>query len=127
MAFQERLDMLLETYYSDFDLQDEITNICYLKYPEHCLSSVERAFKLEKDAFNDLCDKVVKIQNEITGDKDIPRGELLDLIKKITTIRKEFPKLVESYEKMESRFIKEKGEARLRGGRKLSLSEKNLI
>jgi hypothetical protein len=115
MAFSERLKMLKETYHNDFKETDQLIKQCIHKYSVLCLTAVERALKQEIESMQNMSDYLAN-QN---------LDELsLDAIKKLIEIRSKTPKVLENYEKLEQRFIKQKSEARLRGGRKKSKSEK---
>lgn len=114
----ERLEMLKETFYSEFNEEDDVIKECLTSYPNLCLSPVERALKEEIDS-------LVKRQQFISNFNY--EGATLDQIKTIDIIRSKTMALYDNYEKLESKFIKQKTEARVRGGRKRSLTEKKLL
>lgn len=115
MTHMERLNMLKETYHADFKYDDLLIKSCLDKYSMLCLTAVERSLKQEIESMQKMS------QYLVNQDLD---AMTLDDIKKLIDIRSKTPKVLENYEKLEQRFIKQKSEARLRGGRKKSKAEK---
>ena len=138
IPFSERLDMLKETYNADFDDQDELIKECMLKYPFLCLTAIKRALKEEIDT---LVERAEVLRNSkytldyyMTDDNGnlILNNSGLPILLKGTAslldgLRSKTPKLVEDYAKIEEKFIKEKSESRIKGGRRRSKSEKKML
>ena len=137
MPYNERLEMLKEEYYPEFDEEDEDIAECLEKYPMECLTAVERAFKEEVDS---LVKRVKFIKNSeytfddverdhngnvifISGKPMVRKGTATDLDR----MRANTKKIYDQYEEVENAFIKERNEARVVGGRKESLSERGEI
>ena len=138
IPYLERMEMLKEEYYADFDETDEIVAECLDKYPFECLSAVERAFKEEIESLVDRArfiktakytfDEVEKDMNgnpmyTKLGNPIIKKGTATDLDR----MRANTKKIYDQYEEVENAFIKERNEARVVGGRKESLSERGEI
>lgn len=134
----QRLEMLKETYYPDFDDNDEYIKQCLEQYPVLLLSSIKRALKEEIDTLVDRSEVLRtspytlnyyltdETGNYILNNSGLPikmegTAQLLD------TLRSKTPKLFEDYAKLEARFIAEKTESRIKGGRKRSKSESKLL
>lgn len=137
IPYSERLAMLKEEYYEDFNEEDEDIAECLDKYPAECLSAVERAFKEEVDSLVKRArfiknseytfDDVERDHNGnvifISGKPMVRKGTATDLDR----MRANTKKIYEQYEEVENSFIKERNEARVVGGRKESLSERGEI
>jgi hypothetical protein len=113
-----RLEMLKETYYPDFDENDKDIKKCIEEYPFLCLTAVKRALKEEIDSMR----KRAKFINNFEYE-----GKSIQEIKNFDMIRKATPQILEAYEKIEDKFLKEKTASRVRGGRKESLSEQKIL
>lgn len=114
IEYNERLKMLKDTFYPAFKEYDEVIQECLEAYPAKCLTAVERALKQEIDSMTGLVNYITSFNYD-----DIS----LDDINKLVRIRAQTPKVMENYEKLQSKFIKQKKESRLRGGRKESKRE----
>lgn len=130
MGDKERLDMLKDTYCPEVDLEDEIWKECLETYPFEMLNAVERALKIEKDQLKKRT-KLIK-ETTLTLDRteiitDSKGGEKTATIKgtatQINQLQKDFPKIMQQYEEIEQRFIKQKEVVRVEGGSKLNRSE----
>lgn len=118
IGYDTRLAMLKETYFAGFNEADELIQECMAAYPERCLTAVEKSLKQEIDSMSALVNYITTIDYESIS---------LDDIKKLVAIRAQTPKVMDNYEKLQAKFMKEKVETRLRGGRKESKSEKKLL
>lgn len=121
----ERMEMLKETFASDIDTEDELWQECLIAYGAECLTAVERALKIEKDA---LTKRAMLIKDtELTLDRTQIVGDKSVIIKgtatQINTLQKDFPKILAQYAQAEQEFIKSKALARVEGGAKLAKSE----
>jgi hypothetical protein len=79
------------------------------------MTAVERALKQEIESMQTLVHYITNIDYNAIS---------LDDIKKLVDIRSKTPKIMDNYEQLEKRFIKQKSEARIRGGRKKSKAER---
>lgn len=127
IPYHERLKMLKETFYEDFDVDDELIQECLAAYPLACLSPVERALKEEIDSMTDRA-KVIRT-TAYTLDKTVIGANGKPMIEKgtasqIDNLRKATPKLLEVYEKLMERFLEQQNALRVKGGRKLTEREK---
>lgn len=118
IAPTERLEMLKDTYFKEFDETDPVIVDCINSYPHICLSPIEKALKEEIDS-------MVKRQQFISS-FDYTKASI-DEIKSLDQIRSKTMSLYENYERLENKFIKQKTEARVRGGRRRSVSERKLL
>jgi len=112
---KERLEMLMEVFHPKFNLEDELVSKAMEEYPTLCLTAVERALKDEKDALT----KRAKFLS--TADYDF------DTMKDLDNAYSKTSKIYENFEAIEERFIKQKSQSRVKGGRRESASEKGLI
>lgn len=115
IPYSKRLEMLKETYCTYFDESNDLISDCINKYPVLCLTAVERSLKLEIDSMVVLTDYIAKYDYT---------AATLDEIKKIMDIRSKTPKVLEGYEKLQQKFIKQQQESRVKGGRRRSKSER---
>lgn len=115
---EDRLTMLKDTLYADFNERDELISDCLEEYPFACLSAVKRALKEEIDSMRKRASYIANFEYE---DKSITDIKNFDMIRKAT------PQILESYEKIEEKFLKEKSVSRIRGGRRKSKAEQGLI
>lgn len=122
---EERMEMLVDEFGVDADMDDEVFAECFNAYPWECLTAVERAFKIEKDQLIKRS-KLIK-DTELTLDRTQILGDRSVTIKgtasQINTLQKDFPKIMQQYEEVEQRFIKEKQKVHVKGGSKLSKAE----
>lgn len=114
---EERLSMLKDTYHPDFDEQDEIIAECIEAWPE-LLSAVKRAMKEEIDSMRERA--------KFIRNFDYKTAPLAD-IEKLDRIRAKTTALLEGYEKIKNKFLKEKDAARVVGGRRESKSEQGKV
>lgn len=117
MTYEERLSMLKETYFEEFDEKDPAIVECIEAWPE-LLSAIKRALKEEIDSMRE--------RGKFIRTFDYKTAPLSD-IEKLDRIRAKTPALLENYEKIQNKFLKEKDEARIVGGRKKSKSEKGQV
>ena len=115
---QERLAMLKETFYTDFNEDDAIIQDCIKEYPFINLTAVKRALKEEIDSMRKRAKFISNFEYE---DKSISEIKNFDMIRKAT------PQILEAYEKIEEKFLKEKTSSRIRGGRRKSKAEQKLL
>jgi hypothetical protein len=111
----KRLDMLKEVFHPEFDENDELILTCLNTYPHICLSSVERALKAEKEALA----KRAKFLQEADYN--------YDTMKDLDNAYSKTSKIYENFEVIEERFMKQKNQARVRGGRRETASERGEI
>ena len=107
--------MLKEVFHPDFDTEKEMVQLCINKYSYICLSAVERALKDEKDAL------VKRAKFLASADYNF------DTMKDLDNAYSKTSKIYENFEAVEERFVKQKSQSRLKGGRKESASERGLI
>ena len=130
MPLNQRLSMIKETIYKGFNESDKLISLCIESYPTLCLSPVERALKEEIESMQDRA-KLFK-NNEYTLDETVldPTTKKYYVKKgtaaQLDSMRAKTPKIYENYEKLEQKFLKQKQEGRIRGGRRRSKSEKKL-
>jgi len=114
----ERLQMLKETYYNDFDEAEKVVSKCIEEYAFLNLSAVKRALKEEIDSMRKRASFIANFEYE---DKSISDIKNFDMVRKAT------PQILEAYEKIEEKFLKEKTSSRVRGGRRKSKAEQKLL
>jgi hypothetical protein len=112
---KERLEMLKEVYNPEFDVENELVSECIIKYPSICLTAVERALKDEKDALAKRAVFLAKADYNY------------DTMKDLDNAFSKTSKIYENFEAIEERFLKQKNQSRVKGGRRESASEKGLI
>jgi len=112
---KERLEMLKDTFHSDFDETEETVKACLDAYADICLTAVERALKNEKEALTKRAAFLVSAPYDFETMKDLDNAF------------SKTSKIYENFEKIEERFLKHKTQSRIKGGRKESASEKGLI
>jgi len=115
---QERLQMLKDIFYPDFDDADEDIKRCIEEYPFLNLSAVKRALKEEIDSMRKRASFIANFEYE---------GKSISDIKNFDMVRKATPQILEAYEKIEDKFLKEKTSSRIRGGRRKSKAEEKLL
>lgn len=130
----ERYEMLKETFYSLFDLEEEYTKACYEAYPEMCLTSEQRALKDEKEM---LTKRAIFIKGQeytldsyevITGPGGRPvRVTMPGTAKQLDTMHKATKSIMDNFKIIESEFFAAKSKAQLKGNRQESKSEKGEI
>lgn len=118
IPFKERLKMLKETYYADFNERDELIKECMALYPHRLLNAVKRALKEEIDSMVDRGERIRNFDYE---------NATLEEMMKMDKIRGMTLNLAKNYEQIESLFLKGKNDARVRGGRKESKVEKRKL
>jgi hypothetical protein len=107
--------MLKEVFNSEFDEENELVAECIDKYPSLCLTAVERALKDEKDAL------AKRAKFLAVADYNF------DTMKDLDNAYSKTSKIYENFEAIEERFLKQKNQSRVKGGRRESASEKGLI
>lgn len=134
---EKRLDMLKETYHSLFDKEHQYVKPCFDNYTKDNLDEVERAFKDEVDSlikrslflssaeytFDDTEKDINGNTIFVSGKPMVKKGTAAD----IDRMRANTLKIYQQYEATKEIFDKHKQEARVHGGRKESMGEKNLI
>lgn len=118
IPYEQRLKMLKETFYSDFDEDDSTIQKCLEAYPQNMLSAVERALKEEIDS---MVERSKWIREYSYQNNSLDDNKKFDQIRKLTT------DLYKRYEDLENKFIKEKEQSRVRGGRRESKAEQKLL
>ena len=133
IPYEERIEMLKETFYADFDQEDETIKECLEQYPVLAMSAIERALKEEIDSMVQRAKFIDKTQREnYTLDELIPIGNNRWINKKGTAtqldaMRKNTPAIYKNYEKLEDQFLEFKKSSRVKGGRKESLAERGVL
>lgn len=118
IPYKERLQMLKETYFSDFNEDDEVIKECIKMYPHVILDAIQRAFKEEIDSMVDRGERIRSFDYENATLEDMMK---MDKIRGMTL------PLAKNYEQLENIFLKNQGEARVRGGRGESKAEKKKL
>lgn len=135
--YDTRLKILKETFHPDFDPKNPLIEECLYSYPTDCLSAAERAFKEEKESlfkrakflknaeytFDDV-ERDAKGAVIFVAGKPMTRKGTADTLDKM---RGYTLKIYQQYEEVEAVFSKEKEKARVVGGRKESLTERNVL
>lgn len=128
--FNERLKIIKDNFGKDLDWDHEIFNECIEKFPEKCLTSIQKALKAEIESMQQRALVLSTTQYTITGEQLI-EGELVSIkkgtAKELDTIRKATPQLIQNYKNIEDQFFEEKQEAIVEGGRRESKAEKGEI
>ena len=133
VKFEERAKILKETFYM-IDLNDEVIQECIEGYNTYMLTLVARAFKEEQKSMIDRGEIIRSTPytfDEYERDnKDriiyaggrpvVRKGTAKDL----DAIRKNSVAIYEAYEKIEKKFLDEKGTLRIHGGRSETSREK---
>lgn len=111
----DRLEVCNE-YNPEFNIEDEEITECIAAYPEVCLSSIERAYKMEKDQLVKRAEFLSTVEYSLADLRD------LDYAKGMTyKIYKDFDRIEQEY------FASKRTESRIYGGRKASPRERGLI
>lgn len=118
IPFKARLEMLKETFYADFNENDAIIKKCMDTYPHLALSAVKRALKEEIDS---MVDRGLRIRNFNYEDASLEEIMKMDKIRGMTL------NLAKNYEQLENIFLKDRGNERVKGGRKENKAEKKLL
>ncbi len=115
LPYNERLDVCKE-FNKEFNEEKEIIKDCINAYPEKCLSTIERAYKMEKDQLAKRAEFLAE------ADYNFETMKSLDHAKGITyKIYKDFERIEKEY------FASKKSENRILGGRRASPREKGII
>jgi len=109
---KERKEMLLESFLISANEEDELIKRCIEIYPVLCLDSIERTLKEQKDY-------LVKRSKAITE-----MDYNFETMKNIDYALGQSLKINTEYAKIEELFQKDKKTSIIRGGRKMTLSEK---
>jgi hypothetical protein len=130
----ERYEMLKETFYLQFDLEEEYTKECMDAYPLLCLSAVQRALKDEKEmlmkraSFIKEQEYTLDSYEVITGPGGRPvRVTMPGTAKQLDTMHKATKSIMDNFKIIESEFFAEKSKAQLKGNRQESKGEKGEI
>lgn len=130
---KERYEMLQETFFPLFDLEDEVTKKCIEAYPIMCLTSVQKALKDEKEVLIKRA-KFLKEQ-EYTLDtyemvqvgSRMQRITLPGTAKQLDTMHKSTKTIMDNFKLVENDFFAEKSKSQLKGNRTESKAEKGEI
>ena len=130
---KERYEMLQETFFPLFDLEDEVTKKCIEAYPIMCLTSVQKALKDEKEVLIKRA-KFLKEQ-EYTLDtyemvqvgSRMQRITLPGTAKQLDTMHKSTKTIMDNFKLVENDFFAEKSKSQLKGNRIESKAEKGEI
>jgi hypothetical protein len=112
---EERSNMLFETFDIKVDISDKNIIKCREAYNNLCLNAIEKTFKEQKDYLVKRSKALVSMDYN------------LDTMKNIDFALGQSLKIYKDYEKIEEIFNKEKKSVHIKGGRKLTLSEKGFI
>jgi hypothetical protein len=113
---EKTIEILKETYVKEYKFWNTpIFKECLEQYPEMCLNAIQRSFLLKKESLT----KRAKFLNEAAY--NFANMSKLDLAHSKTL------SIYKDYEEVEKKFLAQKEDATLRGGRKLSKSEKREI
>ena len=115
IPYEQRLQMLKETYYPDLNESDELFEKCKDAYVYTCLSTIERTVKEQKDFLVKRTKALINMEYNIDTMKEIDNAYARNL------------KINEDFKKVEELFDQSKKELKARGNRALTLSEKKLI
>lgn len=129
IPYSERLALIKENYNKDFNENNKLIIECLEAYPQLILSAVERSLKEEIDS---MVQRSQLLRNTVyTLDKTVIDGNKSLIMKgtatQLDSMRSKTTKLYENYEKLQQKFMKQQDETRIRGGRKETISEKNLL
>lgn len=130
---QDRVEMLKETFYSDFNLEDPLIEKCIEQYPLLAMSAIEKALKEEVESMVQRARFIEETQRtNYTLDDLVPIGNNRWINKKGTAtqldaMRKNTPAIYKNYEKLEEQFLEYKKSSRVKGGRKESLAERGVL
>jgi len=130
MSYKERLQMLKETYCTYFDEENPDIKICLESYDILSLTPVELALKQEIDSMIDRA-RIYRNTPYTLDRTEIDNNGRAITIKGTATqldqMRARTPKLMENYDKIEAKYIEQKTQARVRGGRRRSKAEEKLL
>lgn len=133
IPLKERIQMLQETYFEDFDPNDTLIQECIDAYPHACLSAIERALKDEIDSMVQRA-KLFKTPYTLSEHRIITTSQGSQKVVKVPgtaseldAMRARTPKLYENYDKLKEQFLEQQKVSRVRGGRKLTEREKGLL
>jgi len=129
----ERYEMLKETFYSLFDLEDEYTKECIEAYPLLCLSAVQRALKDEKEMLMKRASFIKEQEYTLDKYELVPMGQRMVRVtlpgtaKQLDTMHKATKSIMDNFKLIENEFFAEKSKAQLKGNRQESKGEKGEI
>lgn len=118
IPFKNRLQMLKETFYADFNENDMLIKKCIDTYPHLALSAVKRALKEEIDS---MVDRGIRIRNFDYENASLEEIMKMDRIRGLTL------NLAKNYEQLENMFLQNKGNERVKGGRNENKAERKLL
>lgn len=134
----QRLEMLKDTYHPDFDQEDEVIKECLERYPYLCMTAIKRALKEEIDTMVDRANTLrnspytldyylLDEEGEYVLSNSGAPIKMTGTAAQLDSLRSKTSKLMLDYEAIEQKFIKEKTESRIKGGRRRNKSEKKLL
>lgn len=131
---KERYEMLQETFFPLFDMEDEIIKKCLEAYPILCLTSIQRALKDEKEMLMKRA-TFIKEQEYTLDSYEIAIGTggrpmrvtLPGTAKQLDTMHKATKSIMDNFKLVESEFFAEKSKSQLKGNRSESKAEKGEI
>lgn len=131
---KERYEMLKETFFSLFDMDDKLIKECLDEYPILCMSSVQRALKDEKEmlmkraSFIKSQEYTLDTYDVVTGQGGRPvRVTMPGTAKQLDTMHKATKSIMDNFKLIENEFFTEKSKSQLKGNRQESKSEKGEI
>lgn len=133
---EDRLEAVKE-FNKDFDPEEELTKILLERYSFDILDSVERSFKSEVDSLVERAKLIRETKYTLEDYERDVKGNIIYVAGKpmkkpgtaseLDKMRASTLKIYEQYEQVKQLFDKNKGETRIYGGRKESLSERGFI
>lgn len=117
----------IDNYYSKIKWEDPLFQECLEAYPFECMNAIQRSLKDEMDSLRQRA-KLIK-ETPYTLDQSDEHGKkIIGTATQLDRMRKDTPKIYEGLEEAQQKFFKQRDEeVRVRGGRKESYSERNLI
>lgn len=134
IPYQQRYEMLRETYFELFDLEDEIIKKCMDEFPLACLTAPQRALKDEKEVLTKRAEFLKAQAYTLDTYELVPgaggrmnRVTLPGTAKQLDTMHKATKTIMDNFKIIESEFFAEKSKSQLKGNRQESKSEKGEI
>lgn len=135
--YNERIKNIKENFNKKFDDNDELVKVIMENFPEDNLTAVEKAFKEEVDSLVKRAKLIKNTEYTFDSTEKDEKGNTIfvsgkPLVKKgtatdIDKMRVNSLKIYEQYDELRKKFIKERSDTRIHGGRKESLSERNIL
>lgn len=115
-APSERKEKIMERYGRDIDWDDPLFQKCLDKFPNDCMTVIQREYAMEKDKFLKRANLIR--DTELTLDTTDPHtGKLIKgTAMQITALQKAADKVYEEYLRIEELFKEEKAQIRMYGG-----------